>query len=66
MEYRAAIILKQSEEWVGGNEVVAANEILRDFSGDPAVKNPLSYAGDVGSIHRQGTKAPTGQLLVKF
>ena len=31
---------------------------LRDFPGGPAVKNPPSNAGDVGSIPGQGTKIP--------
>ena len=31
---------------------------MRDFPGDPVVKNPLSNAGDMGSIPGQGTKVP--------
>ena len=37
---------------------------IRDFPGDPVVKNPPSNAGDVGLIPGQGTKVPhdSGQL----
>ena len=37
---------------------------IRDFSGDPVVKNPPYNAGDKGLIPGQGTKIPhaTGQL----
>ena len=37
---------------------------MGDFSGGPVVKNPLSNAGDAGSIPGQGTKIPyaRGQL----
>ena len=37
---------------------------LRDFSGDPAVKNPPSNAGDLGLIPGQGIGIPhvPGQL----
>ena len=40
---------------------------LRDFPGDPVVKNPPSNAGDVGSIPGWGTKIPhaMGQLSLQ-
>ena len=43
---------------------VSQNRFARDFPGGPVVKNPLSNAGDLGSIPGQGTKIPhaVGQL----
>ena len=39
----------------------------RDFPGGPVVKNPLSNAGDAGSIPGQGSKIPhaTWQLSLR-
>ena len=37
---------------------ILKESIVRDFPGGPVVKNPLSNAGDVGSIPGQGTKVP--------
>ena len=37
----------------------AQNIFVRDFPGDPVVKNLPCNAGDTGSIPGQGTKIPT-------
>ena len=34
-------------------------EMLKNFSGNPVVKNPPANAGDTGSIPGPGTKIPT-------
>ena len=40
---------------------------IRDFPGDPVVKNPPSNAGDAGSIPVWGAKVPraAGQLSLR-
>ena len=44
--------------------ILTIKKKYRDFPGGPVVKNPPSYAGDMGLIQGQGTKIPhaVGQL----
>ena len=41
------------------NRIANRNQVLKDFPGGPAVKNPPSNSGETGSIPGPGTKIPT-------